>query len=292
MSEHPKTGTLRNVIAAWRDGLKAIVAMPILFAVALLATFAIDAASSLMPESVSRLPLAMQGVSLVAAILRGCLLAPLAIAVHRYVLLGEVTGRYRLDPFDPIFRRFVGFTILFSVIYALPGLTFVGFTILFSVIYALPGLWYELAFLTHGPGAIVSFVLWGALYVMVIVVTVRRVILFPAIAIEAPGAGWRNAGNDTKGRSWVVLGTLFVAALPTVAMVVPFRALHALRRVGIGLGADTADLVVNAMDTVVVDIADLVVNAMATVVALCVLAAAASHLYWAFAASSGRYEKG
>ena len=56
--------------------------------------------------------------------------------------------------------------------------------------------------------------------------------------------------------------------------------------------AEVSDRVLEAGDTVVVDIADLVVNAMATVVALCVLAAAASHLYWAFAASSGRYEKG
>ena len=44
------------------------------------------------------------------------LLIPAAIAVHRYVLLGEITGRYQLSPTSPRFQHF----FLFAVVFELP----------------------------------------------------------------------------------------------------------------------------------------------------------------------------
>ena len=59
-----------------------------------------------------------------AGLMLGCpsfLLAPLAIAVHRMVLLGETTDRYALDPSSLRYLRFVGFGILVTVLWSLPN---------------------------------------------------------------------------------------------------------------------------------------------------------------------------
>ena len=53
-----------------------------------------------------------------------------------------------------------------------------------------------------------------ALFITILIVTVRRVILFPAIAVDAPGATWSNARRDTKGSSWRVAFILFCVAVP------------------------------------------------------------------------------
>jgi hypothetical protein len=54
---------------------------------------------------------------------------------------------------------------------------------------------------------------WGTA-VVVAVVTLRTVILFPAIAIDAPGVGWLNAMADSKGHTWRVLFTFLLASFP------------------------------------------------------------------------------
>ncbi len=57
-----------------------------------------------------------------------------------------------------------------------------------------------------------------ALFIAVVIVTVRRVILFPAIAVDAPGATWSNARHDTKGSSWRVAFIFVCAALPAMIL--------------------------------------------------------------------------
>ena len=64
----------------------------------------------------------LQGTLLLSNVLQSLLLAPLAIAVHRYVLLGEVNNSYQLGPSNPRYLRFVGFGILISLMVGLPGL--------------------------------------------------------------------------------------------------------------------------------------------------------------------------
>jgi hypothetical protein len=53
-------------------------------------------------------------------IVQAVLLSPLAIAVHRFVLLGERTNRYPLEPGSSRYLRFVGFAILINIPWLIP----------------------------------------------------------------------------------------------------------------------------------------------------------------------------
>ena len=45
----------------------------------------------------------------------------------------------------------------------------------------------------------------------------RLAILFPAIAVDAPGASLRHVLADTKARSWLILKSFFIVLLPVLA---------------------------------------------------------------------------
>ena len=45
----------------------------------------------------------------------------------------------------------------------------------------------------------------------------RLTILFPAIAVDVPGASLRNVTADTKARSWLILKSFFIVLLPVLA---------------------------------------------------------------------------
>ena len=120
-------------------------------------------------------------ISIVSGVVQAILLA---IAVHRFVILGETTNRYPLEPASSRYLRFVGFAILVKILWLIPS-TIQGFI--------------NPAF--SSAFGIVAFVL----SITVIIIVVRRAILFPAIAVDAPGATWSNAGLDTKGSSWRVV---------------------------------------------------------------------------------------
>jgi hypothetical protein len=47
-------------------------------------------------------------------------------------------------------------------------------------------------------------------------VVLRMLILFPAIAVEAPGASWRQSMRQSRGHSLALLSTAFLASLPLV----------------------------------------------------------------------------
>ena len=55
--------------------------------------------------------------------------------------------------------------------------------------------------------------------VVVIIILLRMAILFPAIAVDAPGATLRNAIADTKGQIWLIVKTLLMVLLPLLAVV-------------------------------------------------------------------------
>jgi hypothetical protein len=118
--------------------------------------------------------------------------------------MGEVTNRYPLDPSSARYVRFVGFAILVDLLCVIPSIL-QQFALTLQTNPSLAG-WLMIA-------SIVLFV------VIIIVVVVRQAILFPAIAIDAPGATWSNARNDTKGSSWrVFLILLCVGAAPVIIM--------------------------------------------------------------------------
>ena len=105
-----------------------------------------------------------------SSIVQAVLLAPLAIAVHRFVLLGETTSRYPLEPGSSRYLRFVGFAILVKILWLIPS----------TIESLIPGAENNPAVMA-GLGIVVL-----ALFIAVVIIVVRRVILFPAIAIDGP----------------------------------------------------------------------------------------------------------
>ena len=65
-------------------------------------------------------------ISIVSGVVQAILLAPLAIAVHRFVILGETANRYPLEPASSRYLRFVGFAILVKILWQIPS-TIQGF---------------------------------------------------------------------------------------------------------------------------------------------------------------------
>ena len=142
-------------------------------------------------------------------------LVPVMIAVHRFIILDEVTPRYVLDPGGRIFRAFFGWLL------ALSALSLLVTVVLTPINLPL----------------IVSATLIIAGIITVLVVMVRLTILFPAIAVDAPGATAANAWADSKGHGFGIFLIFLLAVLPLMLVVVAVVfTLGFGERVGLGLG--------------------------------------------------------
>ena len=242
---------------AWRDAFAAFVRMPVLFGVATLLTFVqvvvTEPFLSIKPMVEADL-LSFFVVLFASGMVSSLLLTPVAIAVHRYVLLGEVTGRYQLSPTNPRFRRFFLFALVFECLWGVP-------VSLFGLIYGFQGF-----------ALFVSFLVVLLTLIVVMIVSLRTLILFPAIAVDAPGTDWRNALSDTKGHSWRVFFLVTCVAIP--AAVVSWTLEWCVGRWTGQSGAGTAVLGL--------------VQSINSVALIAAYAAAASRLYWAFAERLGR----
>jgi hypothetical protein len=131
---------------------------------------------------------------------KSLLVAPLLIAVHRYVLLGEVTPHYT---FWPIARylRFVGYAVVFEFLLELPLFDFPEFepskvsTLVIDQSLAIK-LTIEL---------IVSFALTF--------IALCMLILFPAIAVDARDTSWHAAIRQSMRYIWRLLFTVIAVTL-------------------------------------------------------------------------------
>lgn len=116
------------------------------------------------------------------------LVAPLAIATHRLVLLPEHAPRH---PFQPVKA---------ALLFALWGAAF----------QASNSLQYILGIF----GGVDPLLVRLILLIVTIVATIRLALVFPAIAIEEPGAPATTSWHSTKGRFWRTAAVLFVTAIP------------------------------------------------------------------------------
>jgi hypothetical protein len=249
-----KPPIIGTAVAAWSDAFSVISAMPLVVGIALAITIVVSLLGfALMPNAyaLGATPWLLV-FTFVFSIIQALLLAPLAIVVHRYVLLGEVTDRYPLDPSSTRYMRFVSFAILIKLLGAIPGAieSFVPHSS------------------TNPDLTIVTGIVMVVLLVIIAVIVVRRAILFPAIAIDAPGATWSNARRDTKGSSWRAFFIFVCVALPAVIISIPLW--YVMLRSGVGAGGRLMFAIVGS----VVEIPT-----------LCAFAAAASHIYQARADS-------
>jgi hypothetical protein len=181
------------IITTHRDVFRAIQAMPRLTAivVVLLVLQALLelAAGALIPEQ------SLLGSGLVS-IVYDALITPFLIAVHRFIVLGEVTHQYRLEWRDRRYQLFFGWAFVVTVLSQIPGL-----------VSNLPGPW---------P---MTLLLLLASTIVVFIIFIRVMILFPAIAVDAPGATPRHAFADTKGRTWAILFAFIAPFIPSAMIV-------------------------------------------------------------------------
>ena len=190
------------VTDGWRYGLDAVRRMPAVVGVGFVLVFVLNAVTlPLLPSFDEDLGLGSQALEFAQQIVQGFLLTPVAIAVHRFVLLGEVTTHYALNPFVPRFFLFFVWTAILQLLVTIP-----------SVPVAMAGQSEDI----DAPFIVALVLLFVALYIVL-----RLFILFPAIAVDARGAHWRNAFADTKGQTLRVIGAVLLAAIPFLLVMVP-----------------------------------------------------------------------
>jgi hypothetical protein len=176
-----------TAVQGWRDAVAAREKMPTLFWIALAVLIGLGIVQGLLGNYLGYLAGLIFGLAQAAAV------TPLAIAVHRFVLLGEARDSYDFNPGDPRFQRFFLFTVALEILSAIPSIG-------------------GLLFLAFAP--LLGWLAMLVLSVVVAIVAVRCAILFPSIAVDSPGADWRNALADSKGHSWRIFLVLLCAVLP------------------------------------------------------------------------------
>jgi hypothetical protein len=239
----------------WRDAFRATATMPVMMAAATLATIVIGIAS--LPNMVVRDPDSLdvgpQLAGFVLSVVQGFFLTPVAIAVHRYVLLGEATGGYPLNPRQPRFMRFFAFSVVFQLLIAVPGALM------------------SFAAKLHGGAFTTLSAISITLFVLATIVSLRMLILFPAIAVDA-NSGWLTALRDSKGHTWFIFFTVVLATLPVVVIFGPIYVFL--------LSPADEDFAGRAVGVVL--------QSMLAVASLAAFAAIASRLYRAYAQNLGR----
>jgi len=183
MRDRPSQPIIPTAVASWKDAISAFSAMPSLFAFA----FALSLLSSFIQLS----PPLVWGDTVVASVIQAFLLSPLAIAMHRYVLLGEVAGSYWASLGETRLRSFALFAVVLAVARLLPNI---------------PPLIPVWPFVTQG----LSFV--GT--IVLVIYGTRAALLFPAIATDAGAPRVSAALADAKGHTWSMLFTFAAISLP------------------------------------------------------------------------------
>jgi hypothetical protein len=249
MASHTQPSAINIALDGWRDALRAMTQMMSVAGPAFLFALMSQAAYQLSRGHSFAIDVA---ISPVFGIVQGLVLTPLGIAVHRYVLLDEVTQHYALNLSDQRFQRFFGVAIAIQALWACIAI------------------WVILA---HFCGAPMLFVcLAAALVTGIVVVNVilSTVILFPAVAIDAPGVGWRNAMDDSKGHAYRIFWAFALGSVPMFALDEVAELILGPRQFGFGPhpAFQTIGIVLQAAESV------LIVSAYAAI---------ASTLYVAFA---------
>jgi hypothetical protein len=135
-------------------------------------------------------------VGAIQLILTTAIIASLLIAVHRFVILGEVADRpiWRVSL---AYRRFAGWLALLS----LPWLGPIAAGVLFGPVH---------------PFLNVLFSLLSLIFAAI--ASLRLMLLLPAVAVAPQSADWRNAWRDSRGHAWKFVGAQIVACPPLIVV--------------------------------------------------------------------------
>jgi hypothetical protein len=205
----PRVPIIETVLGAWVDAFRAIRAMPVVARWAQV----ILSATGIAAWWVSVTLLLGGGrtvdewlaspswfvITLINTSLQIVLLAPLAIAVQRFVIRGDVARGYPLNPLRPSY------------------LTYVGTALAINLAFRLPDLIRMLAANVDGMPAAGEIAIWYvtlAFMISVPIVVLRRIAIFSAIAINAPNARWRNAVPVDAGNTFRIILIALAIWLP------------------------------------------------------------------------------
>jgi hypothetical protein len=183
--------------------------LPRVWAVALAINFGLSVPALLMPSNVRYVGVIL-AVSILGAVANAFLLTPYNIAVHRLIILDETAQSYVLRPREGRFQKFFGWWLILSAGMILLVLVF-GLLLAFLLqVLALTGA------NVFGIGIGAFLIAGWALLFASFWAMARLSILFPAIAVDAAGANWRNVMADTKGYAWQIFLIVLLASLPVV----------------------------------------------------------------------------
>jgi hypothetical protein len=191
---------IRMVVAAYRDLWHVVLTLRTLVICALLILLAFKVAEDLVPWRTWSRPVVGDLLGFVHGAVQSFLLTPFMIALHRFIVLDEVTSGYALDPSRPNVMLFFKWLVVLS---AIGSLAFWAYALLTALDVPIAG---------AGVSALV--ILAAAAFIFI-----RLAILFPAIAVNAPGAQAANAWSDTRGhavRIFMIFALALLAPLPIV----------------------------------------------------------------------------
>jgi hypothetical protein len=272
MASDTQPSAIQIALGGWRDAWRGIPRMMSVAGPAFLLTLMLQAAYQLSRGHSEAIDLAV--LFPMHSIAQGLVLTPLAIAVHRYVLLDEVAPRYALDLADARFQRFFGLAI---AIMALWWLSIGIWLILGHFVFGAPmfpgGPVTPQAIDNLGRILLVDFVAPLVTAFVLVRVILSIAIIFPAVAIDAPGFGWRQARDDSEGH----IGRIFCAFALGFVPVLPLDAIDELIRApqefGLSVGPHPAFEAIGV-----------VAQAAKSVLIVAAFAAIASRLYVIFGA--------
>lgn len=230
-----------TLMAAYRDSRHLLFPLRTIVTSAFLILLAISVAAEFVPQRFWDQTLFGEALGLLQDTVWALLLTPVIIAIHRYVILGEVTPNYGLDIGEPAFRLF--FIWLFGL-KVFSGLPFTLLGVLQTV----------------GFSPLATVIPFAAALVVVTAVLLRLTILFPAVAVEAPGATARHAFIDTKGQALRILAIFLLALIPWISAIIVTVML-------IGSGARITGSAQAMVSSVVGGIAQTAIVCLSTVIA-------------------------
>jgi hypothetical protein len=188
-----------TLVAAYREWGRALIAMRAITLSAFLIMLAIAVAEELVPARLWEQQLSGEALGLVKDAVWAFLLAPVVIAVHRFVILDEITPAYTLPVGEPVFRVFFGWLFALKV--------FVGLPLDLLVV---------LQALNWSPRA--STLTFAVALIAALALSLRLTILLPALAVAAPGGTASHALADSKGQVLRILLLLVLVVLPWLAV--------------------------------------------------------------------------
>jgi hypothetical protein len=237
-------------MAAYRDGWRLLLPLRTIIISGFLILLAIAVAAEFVPHRLWDQELSGEALGLLQDAIWAFLLTPIVIAIHRFVILGEITPNYGLDIGAPAFR------LMFIWLFGLRVFSGLPFTLLGA-----------LQALGFSPQA--TAIPFASALIVATTLLLRLTILYPAIAVEAPGATASHAFADTKGQGLRIFAIFLLALVPWMFAVITIVTL-------LGPGAR----VIGSAAAVI----SLVVGGVVQMAVACLSAAVASHAFMDLAA--------